>query len=151
MTSLFLKESDSVLILGNGDVYDPTATADIIVRLNHGVVEECDVWIDNISQLPSYDSNHPTPKQHIQLRDWISKKEHQQITRELGIPRPTTGMQILWKFKKEFPTNTKYITGFKGRRNRYTNRIMSVPHNWRREREIVWEWLREGIYESRYI
>lgn len=153
----------SILLVGNGPEYTIN-NSHLLVRMNTGVVDGCDIWIDGMSYLHRFKEwKVPVGKykkivrldKHAQDRqDYpgyiLPKSEYNSMTKELGMDRPSTGMMAMWWFRKYFPDNKKFITGYNGDYNRYTKRHNGHPagsHKWDRERIILEEWIKDEIFQ----
>lgn len=147
-------DNKTLLVIGNGESSRLTDT-DIIVRINKGVIEGCDVWIDGISYLnyPDMPSYSPPPciiclgKRALRAEHgWRQHpKDFQKMCKSLGLYRPSTGLMALWWLKEYINYKELVITGFNGDTNRYTGVKMYWVHDWDKERKIVKEWEDEKI------
>lgn len=153
----------SVLVVGNGEVVNKEASADTVVRMNYGVIDGCDMWIDNFTYLPMA-VNYKVPQKYkkcIRLDRGAKEiegrpayilpvKEFRKMVEEVGIERPTTGLQTLWFFKTFFLNNELLTTGFSGEINRYSKLKMKKngAHKLDRERMIYREWEHNEVFRS---
>lgn len=154
----------SILIVGNGPNH-ATNNADLIVRMNFGIQDGCDLWVDGMSYLYKYNKwRVPVGKYNRVIRldkhardnpkhpgYLLPKEEFNRMSKELGLARPTTGLMALWWFKEYFPDNEKTVTGFNGDYDRYTNAVnapVNCVHDWPKERVILKEWLKDEIFRA---
>ena len=136
-----------VILIGNATTDVPPSLGDYdkVVRMNQGGADhDCDIWVNNLV----YSECVPKPlpprnKELLRLTTLASGKlfppnwearttrwtfeEFKRMTKELRLPRPSTGMMALYYFIK----NTDYTIDVAG----FSHEGMPV-HNWDKERDI---------------
>lgn len=139
-----------ILIVGNGERWSHKNGC-IIVRMNHGVVDPCDIWVDNVSYVHA--GRNIQPAEHMfrihtmkRLPSGIclTKEEGRSMAKALP-EHPSTGLMTIWLMKHWFPDNEVFITGYNGKTNRYTAKKMMGPHDFKRERDVVWNMIQDGL------
>lgn len=154
----FVLDKD-ILIIGNGAEHSILPNY-IIVRMNAGVIEGCDIWVDGISYLSGYRKLKIGKVGRIVRLDKLARNTekypgyilphylYKEMCENLVLQRPSTGMMSLWFFNKFFPDNKKIISGFNGDYNRYSGKknVSNEIHDWAREREILQELIDGKVY-----
>ena len=157
----------SILIIASGEK-TTEVEAGVVVRMNYGIQDPCDIWVDGMMYLPKWYNKKrnilpPTLPKHIVRLDWYArnmeelpgylqpKDDFKEACKALDMERPSTGMQTLYWFKKHFPDNEKIITGYNGSVDRYTKDLVfraDVAHDKAKERQQLQEWIGDEIFRA---
>lgn len=138
-----------ILIVGNGERYS-WKNGCVVVRMNWGATQPCDIWIDNITWTHAGRNILPVEykwRVHTVKRKPtginLTKEEGRDMAKALP-EHPSTGLMTIWLMKRWFPENEVFITGYNGKTNRYTGKKMMGPHDFREERKVMGDWVESG-------
>jgi len=141
------KQRSTHLLPGGSKDEELPPDATVVVRMNHGGQEDCDIWVDNVSHLPcGKNLKLGEHKEAVIANTLLPDLDYKWLVRRLEGAKPSTGIMVAYYFLLSYPENTKYITGYNGKINRYRNRKMLGPHDWKLERKLLEEWIRDEIF-----